>query len=209
MGQLLDLSGTRARVAVIGLGTGALACYRKPGESWTFYEIDGAVERIARDTRYFHYLQDCGANTHIRLGDGRLSLAAAPDRSFDLIVIDAFSSDSIPMHLLTRDAVALYLRKLAPHGVIVMHVSNEYLNLVPVLNTIVESLGVAGRHQIFFPSAAEIASGASASEWMAIAARDADFDFLAPDKRWQCLSAARDGAPWTDDFSNIFRAIKW
>ncbi|MES2294150.1 MAG: fused MFS/spermidine synthase [Pseudomonadota bacterium] len=209
VGQLLALAGTRPRVAVIGLGTGAIACYRKPGEAWTFYEIDGAVERIARDTRYFHYLQQCGAGTHVQLGDGRLSLAVVPDRSFDLIVIDAFSSDSIPVHLLTREAVALYLRKLTPHGVIVLHVSNEYLNLVPVLNTMVTSLGVAGRHQIFFPSAAEIAMGASASEWMAIAARDADFDFLAPEKRWQGLSAARDGAPWTDDFSNIFRAIKW
>ena len=209
VGQLLALSGTRSNVAVIGLGTGALACYRKPGEAWTFYEIDGAVERIARDTRYFHYLQECGMGTRIQLGDGRLSLAAAPDHSFDLIIIDAFSSDSIPMHLLTREAVALYLRKLTPHGVIVLHVSNEYLNLMPVLNNVVESLGAAGRHQIFFPSAAEIAQGASASEWMAIAARDADFDFLAPEKRWQAVSKARSGTPWTDDFSNIFRAIKW
>ena len=133
----------------------------------------------------------------------------APDRSFDLIVIDAFSSDSIPMHLLTREAVALYLRKLTPHGIVVLHVSNEYLNLVPVLNTVVESLGAAGRHQIYFPSAAEIDKGASASEWMAIAAHDSDFDFLTSEKRWQGLGAARAGAPWTDDFSNIFRAIKW
>jgi spermidine synthase len=209
VGQLLALTGTRPKVAVIGLGTGALACYRKPGEAWTFYEIDGAVEQIARDTRYFHYLQNCGAGTQIHLGDGRLSLSAVPDRSFDLIVLDAFSSDSIPMHLLTREAVALYLRKLTPHGVVVLHVSNEYLNLVPVLNTVVESLGAAGRHQIYFPSAAESDRGASASEWMAIAAQGADFDFLAPEKRWQGLGMARAGAPWTDDFSNIFRAIKW
>ncbi len=209
VGQMLGLAGTRRNVAVVGLGTGALACYRKPGEAWTFYEIDAAVERIARDRRYFHYLEECGADIRIVLGDGRLSLSAAPDRHYDLIIIDAFSSDSIPMHLLTHEALALYLRKLTPHGVLVLHVSNEYLDLVPVLNMLIDSIGAAGRHQVYYPSAAEAAQGASQSEWMLVAAHEADFDFLAPEKRWQRLGSARNGAAWTDDFSNIFRAIKW
>ena len=97
VGQLMTLVGSRSDVAAIGLGTGALACYRRPGERWTFFEIDAAVERIARDTRYFHYLSDCGV-TKVVLGDGRLSLKAAPDHSYDLIIVDAFSSDSIPKH---------------------------------------------------------------------------------------------------------------
>ncbi len=209
VGQMRALAGIRQDVAVIGLGTGALACYRKPGEAWTFFEIDGAVERIARDTRYFHYLEDCGSGTRIVLGDGRLSLKAEPDRRYDLIIIDAFSSDSIPMHLLTKEAVALYLRKLKPHGIILFHVSNEYLDLAPVLTAVVKSVGAAGQHQLFYPSPAQSAQGASGSEWMLIAANGADLGFLAPEKRWQALGSAAGGEPWTDDFSNIFRAVRW
>ena len=207
-GQALALAGLRPDVAVIGLGTGALACYRKPGESWTFFEIDPAVERIARDERYFHYLADCGVGTRVILGDGRLSLKAMPDHAYDLIVIDAFSSDSIPMHLLTKEAVELYLQKLKPHGVVLFNVSNEYLDLVPVLTNVIARVGAAGRHQIFFPTAAQIAQGASPSEWMAFAAADTDLDFLAAERRWGAMPSGR-GEAWTDDFSNIFRAIRW
>jgi hypothetical protein len=208
VGQMMALTGSRREVAAIGLGTGALACYRKPGESWTFFEIDAAVEKIARDTRYFHYLSDCGS-TKIVLGDGRLSLKASADRSYDLIIVDAFSSDSIPMHLLTREAVALYLSKLKPRGVILLNISNEYLDLAPVLMTLVQSVGAAGRHQIFQPSPSEVAQGATASEWMAIAASDADLEFLRSEKRWQVMSPQVHATPWTDDFSNIFGAIRW
>ncbi len=209
VGQLLALAGLRPNVAAVGLGTGALACYRKPGETWTFFEIDGAVERIARDPRYFHYLGDCGEGVRVVLGDGRLSLKAMPDKSYDLIVIDAFSSDSIPMHLLTKEALVLYLQKLKPRGIILFNISNEYLDLAPVLTTLVTSVGAAGRHELFQPSPDEIAQGASASEWMAIAATDADLAFAAPEKRWQVLHPAQGGTPWSDDFSNIVSAIRW
>ena len=208
-GQALTAAGLRSNVAVIGLGTGALACYRVPRETWTFYEIDGAVEKIAHDTRYFHYLAACGAGTRIVLGDGRLSLRAVADRQFDLLVIDAFSSDSIPMHLLTREAVELYLKKLKPHGIILFNVSNEYLRLMPELATVIANIGAAGRDQIYFPSAAEAISGASASEWAAIAATDSDLKFLNSDKRWKPISPMPGRKPWTDDFSNVLRAIQW
>ena len=206
VGQALALAGPRPEVAVIGLGTGALACYRRAGERWTFFEIDAAVERIAR--RYFHYLGDCGAGTRILLGDGRLSLQAMPDRHFDLLMVDAFSSDSVPMHLLTREAMALYLRKLKPGGFILFNVSNEYLDLAPVLTGVIGSTGASGRHELFQPTAAQHEAGATASEWIAIAARPGDLAFLDAEKRFQPLGAAQD-APWTDDFSNIFRAIRW
>ena len=208
VGQLMALAGFRGEVAAIGLGTGALACYRTPQERWTFFEIDAAVEKIARDARYFHYLSDCGA-TKVVLGDGRLSLRASPDHSYDLIIVDAFSSDSIPMHLLTREAVALYLSKLKRRGIILFNISNEYLELAPVLTTLVKSVGAAGRHQIFQPSPAEVAAGATASEWMAIAASDADLDFLHSEKRWQVIRPEADAAPWTDDFSNIVSVMRW
>jgi spermidine synthase len=191
IGQMMALGGFRRDVAAIGLGSGALACYRKPGERWTFFEIDGAVEKIARDTR------------------GRLSLKASRDHSYDLIIVDAFSSDSIPMHLLTREALRLYLSKLKSRGVILFDISNEYLDLAPVLTTLVKSVGAVGRHQIYQPSPSEVARGASASEWMAIAASDADLDFLRPEKRWQVMSPGASAAPWTDDFSNIIGVMRW
>jgi spermidine synthase len=209
VGQMLALAGTRPQVAAVGLGSGALACYQKPGEAWTFFEIDGAVEKIARDTRYFHYLADCGSHARVVIGDGRLSLKAMPDRHYDLIVIDAFSSDAIPMHLLTREALALYLRKLKPRGIVLFNISNEYLNLTPVLTALARSVGAAGRRQLYAPTPQEAARGASASEWMLIAGAEADLAFLAPEKSWQPLGPARDAEPWTDDFSNIFRAIRW
>ncbi len=126
LGQALAQAGPRPRAALIGLGTGALACYRKPGDDWTFFEIDASVEKIARDTRFFHYLADCGG-AKVKLGDGRLLLQTMPDRSYDMIVVDAFSSDAIPTHLMTREALALYLRKLKPKGIILFNLSNRYL----------------------------------------------------------------------------------
>jgi spermidine synthase len=208
-GQMFALAPKFLRVAAIGLGTGALACYRRPGESWTFFEIDGAVERIARDERYFHYLAKCDAGTKVVLGDGRLLLGATRDRSFDLIVVDAFSSDSIPMHLLTREALALYLRKLKPHGIVLFNVSNEYLNIAPVLTTLIHDAHAAGRHELFFPTRRQVAKGATGSEWMIIAAKDRDLNFLTPEKRWQPIGPQRGAKPWSDDFSNILSAIRW
>ena len=111
------------RVGVVGLGAGDLACYARPGQSWTFHEIDPEVERIARDTRNFHFLQRCGNDPKVVLGDARLTLNDTPDATYDVLVIDAFSSDSIPVHLLTREALALYRRKLAPDGLILLRTS--------------------------------------------------------------------------------------
>ena len=207
-GQMFARGGGYPRAALIGLGTGALACYRGESEDWTFFEIDGAVERIARDTRYFHYLSACDG-AKVQLGDGRLSLNKAPDHSYDLIVIDAFSSDAIPTHLLTREALALYLRKLRPGGVVLFNLSNKYLELGPVLAGGVASVNAFARRQLYYPTQDEAAQGAAASEWMVIAARDADLDFLKQDRRWQVTQSQPGVSPWTDDFSNIFRVILW
>jgi hypothetical protein len=139
IGQVFTALGPSAmtsRVAVIGLGIGTLAAYGAPGEDWTFYEIDPAVERIARDSRYFTYLADSPASVHVVLGDARLKLADAPDRKYTLIVLDAFASDAIPVHLITREALQLYVSKLGAHGVIAFHVSNRYVDLPPVLGAL-------------------------------------------------------------------------
>jgi spermidine synthase len=206
IGQAFARMGPHPEVAAIGLGTGALSCYRRPGETWTFFEIDAAVERIARD--YFHYLAKCGG-AKIVLGDGRLSLKAMPDHHFDLLIVDAFSSDAVPTHLLTREAMALYLQKLKPRGVILFNVSNEYLELAPVLTNVVASTGAVARRQLYYPTPQERSRGATASEWMAIAADGADLDFLNPENRWRSIAPEPGARPWTDDFSNIFRAIRW
>ena len=128
-------------VAVVGLGTGSLACHRKGREHWTFFEIDPEVIRIARDPRRFEFLSKCAPDMPIVAGDARLTLETSSDR-YDLIVLDAFSSDTIPVHLLTREAVAGYLSKLTPHGVIVAHISNRHLDLAPVVANVAQSLGL-------------------------------------------------------------------
>ena len=129
-------------VGVIGLGTGELACYAAPGQDWTFYEIDPLAKRIAEDPRYFQFLENCGNHPHVVMGDARLTLAGAPDAFYDVLVLDAFSSDSIPMHLITREAVALYLRKLAPDGRLLFHISSRNLDLRQVVGTLAADAGL-------------------------------------------------------------------
>ena len=131
-----------ARVGIVGLGTGGLVCYAKPGQAFTFFEIDPLVERIAREPRYFTYLRDCPAELRIEIGDARVSLAKAQDRGFDLLVLDAFSSDAIPTHLLTVEALRLYLTKLVNDGILAIHISNRYLDLGPILGRAAKELGV-------------------------------------------------------------------
>ena len=209
LGQIFAARSDLRQVALIGLGTGALACYRRPGEAWTFFEIDPAIERIARDTRWFHYLDICGQGIPVVLGDGRLSLRAEQDSSFDAIVVDAFSSDAIPMHLLTQQAMQVYLRKLKPHGILVLHISNLYLRLSPVVAALAASVNAVAREQLFQPSRAESIAGASPSDFVIVARDDTDLAFLDPDRRWSRLPAPPGARAWTDDYSNIVDAIIW
>ena len=130
------------QVAVIGLGTGTLACLSAPDETWRFYEIDPAVVEIARDPNRFTFLSSCAPNLPIIIGDARLTLAKEPDHQFDLIIVDAYSSDAIPVHLATTEAMAIYKSKLAPHGVVVMHISNRHLELRSVVEGIAAANGL-------------------------------------------------------------------
>jgi hypothetical protein len=205
-------SGPQAkrRVAVIGLGAGSLACYRAPGQEWTFYELDPAVEQIARDPRYFTYLQDCAPESAVVLGDGRLSLVGAAAGAYDLIVLDAYSSDTVPVHLLTREALALYLEKLAPGGMLAFHISNEYLNLKPVVASLAEDAGLVCLFQDDFNVSAEDgANGKSPSQWVVIARQPEDLGLLTGDARWRPLAAPPGTAVWTDSFSSVIDLIRW
>jgi len=199
-------AGTVTNVGAVGLGTGTLAAYAQPGQHWTFYEIDPEVERIARDARHFTHLSRCGDRCRVIIGDARLSLQESSE-THDLIVLDAFSSDAIPVHLLTREAVELYLSRLNPGGVIAIHISNRHLRLSPVVAGIGRDLGLVGREQLqSAPKDAE--SGRLGSHWTVLARTEADLGSMAGDKRWKALQP-RNGLVWTDDFSNIWSLIQW
>ena len=203
MGQYFGaLSGRLQRVGVLGLGIGGLAAYAQPGQKWTFYELDPAVERIARMPAFFTYLDECGAQCEVVLGDGRLSLAAARPGEYDTIVLDAFSSDSIPMHLMTRQAFELYLSKLADTGILAVHISNNHLALRPVVLRLASELGLESRTQLH-----EAEGDGRSSEWVLAARTEAALGALAHDSRWK-ESAERASRVWTDDYANILSVLK-
>ena len=205
---LPSLYGTAARVGVVGLGTGTLACYARPGQSWRFYEIDPAVVRIARDSGRFTYLRRCLPDPAIVVGDARVSLASQASDSLDLLALDAFSSDAIPMHLMTTEAFALYARIVARDGLLLVHISNRFLDLEPVVAAAARAGGWRAAELSYQPTRGE--RDASTSQWIALSrspatiarleARDSDWTPLAPDRRI---------AAWTDDYSTILPLVKW
>ncbi|HYX43923.1 MAG TPA: fused MFS/spermidine synthase, partial [Acidimicrobiales bacterium] len=205
----LPVGASAREVGVIGLGTGTLACYGRTGQHWTFYEIDPAVEEIARDPRLFTYLRDCPPTSDVRLGDGRVSIAGEPEGRFDMIIVDAFNSDAIPVHLLTRQALALYVDKLADGGVIAMHVTNRYLDLRPVIGALARDAGLTGVVRDDLRTTDEDTARAKAgSMWVALARRPVDLGPLADDPRWKPLPVRPGARVWTDDFSNLLDTLQ-
>ncbi len=203
-------SGTEIRrhVAVVGLGAGSLACYGDPAEH--FYEIAPVVECIARDPRYFTFLRDCAPKIDVVLGDGRLSLRKAPDRHYGMIVLDAFSSDAVPTYLVTREAMQLYVSKLADGGLLAFNVSNRYLDLRPVLGDLAQDAGLVCLSQDDTNvSDAEIGKGRFPSQWVVMARRQGDLGKLLQDPRWKVLPGRSGRRAWTDDFSNVLSIVRW
>jgi SAM-dependent methyltransferase len=195
-------------VAVVGLGTGELGCYAQPGQDWSFYEIDPVVEHIARDSSYFQFLTNCGNWPRVVLGDARITIGDVPDSTYDILVIDAFSSDSIPMHLLTREALALYLRKLAPGGRLLFHVSSRTLNLGPVIGGLAADAGVPARMLLDRPPPGTLAWRRAPALVVAVAGRGGDLGDLDPAEGWKELRQADAPAPWTDQRSDLLQAIR-
>jgi hypothetical protein len=196
--------------AVVGLGAGSMACYLQPGESLTYYEINPAVKAIALDPRYFTFLQQCAPAAQIILGDARLKLRDAQDGGYDLIVLDAFSGDMIPMHLVTREALALYLRKLAPGGLLAFHTSNLYLQLVPTLAALANDAGLVCLVDEDNPiTQAQKDAGKFPSEWLVMARSRDDLGALATDPHWVPARVQPGTQVWTDDYSNLLHIIKW
>lgn len=196
---------SQGRVAVIGLGAGSVAFYARPGQHFTFYEIDPAVARIAEDPRYFTFLQQCAGEYDIVLGDGRLTLTQSPDGCYDLILLDAFSSDAIPTHLLTIEAIELYLRKLAPEGWIVFHFSNASLDVGPVLANLA---GQAGLTCIYREDRTSNEDKAK-SQYAAMARRPGELATLANQAGWEPLPPKPGKGVWTDQYSNLLGLVKW
>ena len=196
-------TGPPIKVAVIGLGTGTVAAYGRAGDTIRYYEINPSVVGIAR--KYFTYLADSAANVDIVLGDARLSLERQEPQNFDVIAVDAFSSDSIPVHLLTREAFGLYLRHLKPDGIVAIHVSNRYLNLAPVV-----AQEAAAYHTpiIMVDSDDDEVADYSATTWMLASNRPGYWDrpaFRSAAARIPTIAKLR---IWTDDYSNLWRILK-
>jgi hypothetical protein len=219
--DVLNSGRTPRHVAVTGLGAGSMAAYSRPDQEWTYYEIDPAVIAIAQDTNYFSYLKHCAAGKiNIVPGDARLRLREAPPKEYGLIVMDAFSSDSIPTHLLTREALDLYLSKLADVGILLFHISNRYLDLKPVLADLALRAGLVAFYRDDLEATPEdLLSGKDPSEWVVMARDPKDLGALsiqanswtqlASEPEWQPLRGHADAKVWTDDFSNLFSTFKW
>jgi hypothetical protein len=209
-----DRKGAPIRVAAVGLGTGTLSCLTEPEDALDFYEIDRSIVRISREENYFTFVANCAPNSSVILGDARLTLANAPDGRYDIIVVDAFSSDAIPIHLLTREAMAIYLKKLATGGLVVMHVSNRHLELTSVVAGVAAANGAVtrayyssdeddeGLKQEYSDSSYQFSSVVSV-----VARTDADFGDLATRKSWSATEPDENQWVWTDDYSNIIGAL--
>ena len=205
-------SAAKKKVALVGLGAGAMAAYGEKGQHFTYYEIDPAVVRIANDERFFTYLHDCKADLAFVLGDARITLKQAPEKHYDMIIMDAFSSDSIPLHLLTREAFQLYKEKLADDGLLIFHFSNRYLDLQPVLGDLAGDAGLnCWVMNDLMPSKQEKEDGKTPSRWVAMARRKSDFGKLAntTTSGWQQIFPRKGEAVWTDNFSNLFSVFMW
>lgn len=205
-----------ARIGIVGLGTGGMAAHAENGQHLTFFEIDPAVKRLAENTRYFTYLREArnrGATIEIVMGDARRTLARAPETHFDLLVIDAFSSDSIPIHLITREAIELYRSRLKPDGVLLLHISSRHFDLEPVVERAARSLGLAclTREDLVDQLTGPHLPARLSSTWMALAAEPDDLSFLRSRRFGWAWSTPRSepGRVWTDDYSNVLGALGW
>ena len=203
------LKGGLTDVGVIGLGAGAMSCHKQLGENWLFFEIDPEVVRIARDERLFTFVRDCNPDGQVMIGDGRLTLKNVAEKSLDVMILDAFSSDSVPAHLLTTEALELYFSRLKPDGVVIFHVSNRYMDLPSVVGALANQHGVHAvsnkLDQGVWP--VDMKTFRAHAELVVVARRKEHLGRLTTNGKWQPLVTDPSVAPWTDDYSNIIGAI--
>ncbi|MEI7796349.1 MAG: fused MFS/spermidine synthase [Methylococcaceae bacterium] len=206
MGQLFktfDAQNENWNIGVVGLGAGALACYAKPSQTWTLYEIDPLVVDIAKNPAYFSYLSQCAPNAVSEIGDARLSLQNKPDGTFDLLMMDAFSSDAVPTHLLTREAIELYFKKLKPNGILAFHITNRHLLLKKVVSIHAEEMHLTALINEFKPQTD--VPLIVATDWVVLAKNPETLKLLQTSQlgSWQKMPLYFDMPAWTDDFTSI------
>ena len=194
-------------IGIIGLGTGALACYSKPGQDWHFYEIDPMVVDIAKNPEYFSFMSTCAPDAQIHVGDARIVLQQQTELKYDILVIDAYSSDAIPVHLATAEAIQLYLDRLNTGGILVFHVSNRFYDLTQPLAVAARELGLVGRYRSQSTQELEGAVGAFPSKVVTLARTTADLGLTATDPAWAPLPEPSINL-WTDDYANLLAALK-
>jgi hypothetical protein len=196
----LNEAGRADRVAVLGLGAGATACYARAGQHWTYYEIDPLVVQVAQDRRFFTFLSDCAPDAQIVVGDARLELARQPQGAYDLVLADVFSSDAVPTHLITREAMQLYLDRVDEDGVVLIHVSNRNLAMADVAARAALAAGAVVVQRLYLTETRSYAN--FSSEVIAFAKTREALAPLLADPSWR-VSAPPPGRAWTDDYSNI------
>jgi SAM-dependent methyltransferase len=196
-----------ANIGVVGLGTGAMSCLGNSDQNWTYFELDPHILKLARDSGLFTFLETCAPRARFVIGDGRRTLEQEPDGRFDIVAVDVFSSDSIPVHMLTREAIQTYGRVLKADGILLLHISNRYLNLAGPIAATLTSLGWRLRLQRHRPNE-EDALLITPSEWI-VAARGGDvFDRVVSDARWTTIEVLPGTRPWTDSFSNLISTLR-
>jgi hypothetical protein len=200
-----ERKGAPLRVAVIGLGSGTLACASEPGETWKFFEIDQSMVDTARDPKYFTYIKNCEPDLQPVMGDARLTFAREPDGIYDLIIIDAYSSDAIPVHLATKEAMKIYKDKLAPQGAVLMHTSNRHLDLTSVVVGIAAANGL--KSWVYSEDSGRDPEYIFATSVVVSARDDADVGKLDSSDVWTETDADEKQRVWTDDYSNVLGAV--
>ena len=191
-------------VGVVGLGTGSMAGWFQPNRHITFFDIDPQIYDIA--SHFFTFLRRCGTSCDVVMGDGRLSIEKVPDGTFDVLMLDAFDSDSIPAHLVSREAVQLYLRKLKPNGLILFHVSNRYMNVEGLVAALIVDASLEGLVRY---DDDEEPTGKVSSDYVVAARRPEDLGSLEHDTNWSHVEKPAGIQPWTDDYSNMLKIVRW
>jgi spermidine synthase len=206
---LVNRRAPAGHVGVVGLGIGTLGAYALSAQRWTFYELDPLVRDLATDPRWFSVLRRCAPQAEVVLGDARLTLAAEDRPPHDLLILDAFSSDAIPVHLLTREAMAVYLRRLAPGGLLAFQITNRYVELEPVLAALAEASGLVALARKDVVPASQRSLTRWPSHWVVMAREATMLEALEGRPGWRRLAADPRRPAWRDDRSNLLRAIRW
>ena len=208
LGDVMALAQARGgqQIGVVGLGAGVIAAYERPVDHMTFFEIDPAVVRVAQDPSFFTYLSAAPNRPAVVLGDGRLELRKIPNASYDVLILDAFSGDAIPTHLITVEALTDDLRVLKPGGLLMVHVSNRYYDLAPAVAAGARQLGMASEVRVFAPTQAELDDGVKASDWLVASLSPEQLAPLAADG-WSTIRPA--DRPITDDYPDVLRFARF